>query len=277
MKSNEIDMVEELLSGNLLKDIQKGVADAKKLQEDTAKMLREAQEKMSVSFVSIAEEMRNFMKTSVGVGLSVNQQEPDNRYPMADLLKWKAFWLKYGFDVDISSLIIPKKEARFEQLIVMPKGITAEYVVNELDKLGIVKKIDNELRKAIREGRDVIKTDSLDRSYVVWIHACLNPDNYYLEGDKEDEEDNEIVANSLSLVEILTYALWVHDQNKGFIARHLSADAVMDSLKKDVWDQYINIGIQISCRENAYILKSNEGCREGVGRAPINTWRAIRF
>lgn len=145
---------------------------------------------------------RDFTQTVLNV---INAPAPvvkTSRWLQRQIAKWQKFWTQYGVIVGLSDLKIPAKVRGFDRLLVIPKGMTIQQVIDlRTAKFEIKINIGYNLNDyVIHNDRDANRA-----AYAIWLKDC-------------NDADIDPLANHLpgiTLLERLVYELKYFEETGG--------------------------------------------------------------
>lgn len=126
------------------------------------------------------------------------------------LAEWQAFWQKLGVDADLS-VVVPDDAGGFEQVIVVPQGLTLNRVVKSCRGRFPVQQYIDDLDRDVTEN----ERTPANSSYAIRIRNRVEADAEM--GSKSADDIRKDGTTTLTLMERLIYELKFHEETGGHL------------------------------------------------------------
>lgn len=149
--------------------------------------------------------------------------------------EWQKFYKNhFGWDVEFSQVIIPKKPEGKWRLLFIPKGMTLNFAFQICEKLFTSWKYYDDLDKAVT--KNVCNTDS---HYAVWVRDEVEPDIEFL-GKSTKQADPDMLIGVTLLERIIFEIKYFTETGKHLDIKGLTFCSSSRNSDGDVPDAYLN-------------------------------------
>lgn len=121
------------------------------------------------------------------------------------IAEWQDFWKRHGVETDFTGLVIPVKKKGFDRLLVIPQGLTLNWLVESCPKKFFISISVQDLRNVNIKNKRTTK-----KAYAIWVRDRAEADEELKNISFNDLKEKNIFG--ITLLERIVYEFKYFDE-----------------------------------------------------------------